>query len=181
MPEELTMTNSIDQKATVLGLFYDKDGVLCQKLRKDNGEISVVPVPGAPDIAHEPESAKDFIETDFDKRFNDTTTVPHDLVPAKTSPLVNKAVAKEISKLTETYNKNGTDDNVIQQTLTQFIDIIFAEHALLIRIIGSPESLAAREEPLDLKNSALFEAVQLQIDILKGPWLDVRHKIKSSK
>ena len=172
---------AIDPRATVLGLFYDKNGVLCQKIKNGDGSITSAPVPGAPSAENEPESAKDFIESEFDDRFSETTTIPLDLVPPKTSPLINKAVAKELSKLTEAFSKNGEKSDVMQEALVHFMDIIFAEHAWMIRIIGSPETLMARTEPLDLKNSALHEAIQLQIDILKGPWLDVRHMIKSSK
>lgn len=172
----------VDPNATILGLFYDKDGELCQKMRRQNGETYVIKVPG-PTKNNIPESAKNFIEfdEDFDERFSKTDTIPHDLSPSKTSPLINKAVAKELSKLTEVFSKNPEDSDIMMKALTKFIDIISAEHALLIRVVGSPESLAERKEPLDLKNSALFDYVQLQINVLKGPWLNVRDKITSSK
>jgi hypothetical protein len=189
MSEGSSMTLSatqVDPKATVLGLFYNKEGVLCQRMKQEDGTIKIVPVPGGPAVDKEPASAKEFIEDEgltdkFNARFNDTETIPHDLAPVSTSPLVSKAVAKEMAALTEIFKKNGTEPDGVQKLLIQWMDVIFAEHALLIRVVGSPESLAERKEPLDVKNSALHEYIQLQIDIIKGPWLDVRHKIKSSK
>jgi hypothetical protein len=62
--------------------------------------------------------------------------------------------------------------------LTQYMEKILAINALLLRVIGSPESLAKRTEPLEIKESGLREYVKLQIEVLGGPWLDVKNKIK---
>jgi hypothetical protein len=189
------MSETIDPRASVVGLFYVK-GVLHQKIKKADGTLLLEPVPGTLTVENEPQSAKDFISDadddfaphpdvhSFSDKFKDTRHVPHPDLQIRTnplvvkSPLINKAVAKEIARLTETISKEGTGSDVIQKALTQLIDIIFAEHALLIRVVGSPESLADRKDPVYIKDSALLEYVQHQIDILKGPWIDVREKIK---
>lgn len=158
---------------SVIGIYYNSAGLLCQRVRTADGKIKELVIPGSLNVKNEPESAKEFIETEFDDDI-----LPHDLVPSKTSPLINKAVANELSNLTKSFKTNSEPNDVIQQTLAHLMDVIFAEHALLIRMIGSPESLAERTQPLEIRNSALYESIMLQIDILKDPWLDVKHKIK---
>jgi hypothetical protein len=129
-----------------------------------------------------PTTTKEFFWNDaVTDPFIDTKTIPHDILPVVTSPLISKAVAKKITALTKVFKKNNSDSSGVQKLIIQWIDIIYAEHALLIRMVGTPEGLAKRKKPLELKNSALYEAIQLQINILQGPWLDVRNKIKLSE
>lgn len=154
-------THQKESEGTIVGLCWD-NGVLKQKRTTKDGKVIMEDIPHAP--------SKNEIKS-ITERFDDTETVPNSVRVINTSPLVNKAVAKEIAVL-----ENSPD--IVHQMLTQYIEKILSFHAMLIRVVGTPESLAERSEPLDIKNSALREYVLLQMNILGGPWDHVKNKIK---
>jgi hypothetical protein len=170
------MTATVDPTASVQDLCY-VNGDLKIRMRDKDGKITYQDIPHAP---HEHSSvfADRFISktrsSEFMRRFSETETVPNDFVPTDTSPLISKCVAKEVATLQE----NAGNSDVVQKMLMKYIDTIFAFHGLLIRVVGSPETLAARTDKLEIKDSALREYVLLQMRELGGPWLDVMDKIK---
>jgi hypothetical protein len=165
----------MNDKDTICDLCY-VNGDLKIVVKNPDGTVTYKDIPHAP---HEHEGAADqFVSktttSEFVRRFEKTDTVPHDFVPSDTSPLISKSVAKEVARL----NENARKQDVMQEMMTKYIDTIFAFHALLIRVIGTPESLAQRTDQLVIKDTALREYVLLQMRELGGPWLDVMNRIK---
>lgn len=157
-----------EAEATVLGLVWD-DGVLKQKKMNKEGKVYLEDIPHAP-LATEKIMAK---KAAFEAQtFTKTEKIPDDLTTVNTSPLISKAVAKEIEQMEKA-------PDVIQEMLTHYIEKILALNALLLRVVGSPETLAQRTEPLRIKDSGFCEYIHLQMDVLGGPWLAVKNKVKN--
>lgn len=157
--------STTSQNASVLDIrFIQRDGKqVYQKQMMVNG------VPEWKDVETIVEDDKHFMA-----RFSGTDMVPHDMPKdIETSILVKKALDKQkIDFIKETgYIPKTLDLKLVERYMDQLIRI----HALLIRVLGTPESILqskTKNEALS-KNTALREFILLLIDVVGNPWKEV--------
>lgn len=147
------------EKESLIGVKWvieDGKKVLKQEVRFSDGQVRTLDV-----------SSEGPDNTEFEERFKDTLTVPADLPINHTSALVRKTIAKE------TVGRLGT-----QEFIEEHIQRALSIHAILIKILGTPETLIADGEPIIIKNTALKETVLDLIEAIGDPWTTVSVLIK---
>ena len=155
----------MDDKATLVNLRY-VDGELKQVFIQNGKEVikSIDGLPPAPKQS----------TTQFEDMFSKTDTIPCKDIGPKTSPLIRKSVAKELTQAVH-------DKNSMMEFIQRHMDVTISLHAMMIEILGAPENFnderALIAKNMLNKNSALKAVVMKQLLILGDVWKAAYEKL----
>ena len=157
----------MDDKATLVNLRY-VDGELKQVFMDATGKEIIKDIDGLPSTPRQS-------TTQFEDVFSKTDTIPCKDIGPKTSPLIRKSVAKELTCAVH-------DKDSMMDFIQRHMDVTISLHAMMIEILGAPENFSDERALIAKnmlnKNSALKAVVMKQLLLLGDVWKQAYDKLK---
>lgn len=189
----------LSEKESIVGVRWEvRDGkhVLVQDVRYKDGSVK-------PEVIESPKANKGELTDNhnWDKRWEDTQTIPQDISsdhtnalsaksdrlvppqakpdhPAMESAMIRRSIMREteqVMKMTSSKTSSSGRSHFIQQ----HIDRSLMLHAKLIKWLGAtPEEILEDHKTIRLNNSALYEVITDVIKVVGDPWEDVLMYVK---
>ena len=157
----------MDDKATLVNLRY-VNGELKQVFHDANGKEIIKDIDGLPSTPRQS-------TTHFEDAFSKTDTIPCKDIGPKTSPLIRKSVAKELTHAVH-------DKDSMMEFIQRHMDVTISLHGMMIEVLGAPENFSD-ERALIAKNmlnkNPMAKAIIMkQLVILGDVWKAAYEKLK---